>query len=64
MDVTSIHSINATNDISMNDDDKFIHQYYAPFFCQRTTKIYLLDQNMIQKNEQFFVIKNLFLIYY
>ena len=29
--VTSIHSINATNDISMNDDDNFIHKYYAPF---------------------------------
>ena len=30
-DVTSIHSINATNDISMNDDYNFIHKYYAPF---------------------------------
>ena len=30
--VTSIHSINATNDLSMKDDDNFIHKYYAPFF--------------------------------
>ena len=30
-DVASIHSINGTNDISMNDDDNFIHKYYAPF---------------------------------
>ena len=30
-DVTSIKSINATNNISMNDDDNFIHKYYAPF---------------------------------
>ena len=31
-DVTSIHFVNATNDISMNDDENFIHEYYAPFF--------------------------------
>ena len=30
-DVTPIHYMNATNDISMNDDDNFIHKYYAPF---------------------------------
>ena len=29
--VTSIHSINANNDISINDDDSYIHNYYAPF---------------------------------
>ena len=26
-DITSIHSINATNDIYMNDDEKVIHRY-------------------------------------
>ena len=31
MDVKSIHSINANNDISMIDDDNFIHKYYVPF---------------------------------
>ena len=31
MDVTSIQSINGTNDISMNDDENVIHKYYAPF---------------------------------
>ena len=31
MDVTSIHYINATNEISMNYDDNYIHKYYAPF---------------------------------
>ena len=30
-DVTSIQSINGTNDIYMNDDEIFIHKYYAPF---------------------------------
>ena len=30
-DITSIHYINKTNDMSMNDDDNFIHEYYAPF---------------------------------
>ena len=29
--MTPIHFINATNYISMNDDDNFIHKYYAPF---------------------------------
>ena len=31
MDVTSIQSINGTNYKSMNDDENFIHKYYAPF---------------------------------
>ena len=30
-DATSIHYINATNDISIKDYDNFIHKYYAPF---------------------------------
>ena len=30
-DVTSIHSINVANNISMNDDDSSIQKYYAPF---------------------------------
>ena len=31
MDFTYIHFINATNAIYMNDNDNFIHKYYAPF---------------------------------
>ena len=34
-DVTSINSINATNDISMNDDDNFIVKYYVPLFWSK-----------------------------
>ena len=60
MDATSIHSINATNDIYMNDDDNFIHRHCAPFFCQGTMKMYLMDYNMIHQNEQFIVIKQYF----
>ena len=30
-DVTSIQSINRTNDISINYDENMIHKYYAPF---------------------------------
>ena len=30
-DVTSLKSINATNDISMIDDENVMHKYYAPF---------------------------------
>ena len=29
--VTYIQSININNEISMNDDENFIHKYYAPF---------------------------------
>ena len=49
--VTSIHSINATNNISMYYDDNFIHKYYAPFYHQRIMQRYLLYYNMIQRNE-------------
>ena len=31
VDVTSIRSINGTNDISINEDENSIHKYYAPF---------------------------------
>ena len=34
-DVIYIHSINATNDIFMNDDENFIHKYYAPFLSSK-----------------------------
>ena len=34
----SIHSINATNDISMKDDDNFIHKYYAPYISLKNRK--------------------------
>ena len=34
-DLTPILSINATNDISMKDDDNFIHKYYAPFLSSK-----------------------------
>ena len=34
-DVTYIHYINATNDICMNDDENFIHKYYAPFLSSK-----------------------------
>ena len=35
MDITYIHSINANNDIYVNDDDKYIHKYYAPFLSSK-----------------------------
>ena len=34
-DVTNIHSINATNNISMNNDEHCIHRYYAPFLSSK-----------------------------
>ena len=38
VDVTSIHYINETNYISMNDDENFIHKYYAPFLPSRNNE--------------------------
>ena len=34
-DFTSIHSINATNNISMNDDENLIHKYNAQFLISK-----------------------------
>ena len=41
----------------MNDDENFIHKYYAPFYHQRIINMYPLDHNIIQQNEEFVVIK-------
>ena len=49
-DVTYIHSINATNDTSMNNDDNYMHKYYAPFLSSNNHKYFLLYYNMIQPN--------------
>ena len=34
-DVTSIHSINETNDISMNYDENYMQKYYATFLSSK-----------------------------
>ena len=34
-DVTYIHSINATNEISVNYYDKYMHKYHAPFLSSK-----------------------------
>ena len=61
-DVTKIHSINATNDKYINDDDNYMHKYYARVYHQIIMKMYLLDQNMTKQNEYFILIKTLFWI--
>ena len=33
--VTSTHSINSNNEISMNDDENFVHKYYGSFFSSK-----------------------------
>ena len=43
----------------MNDDDNFIHKYYPLFYHQRTMKMYLLNENIIQLNEESVIIKTL-----
>ena len=50
VDIKSINSINETNQISINDDENYIHEYYAPFYYQITMNMYLQDQNMIHQN--------------
>ena len=35
MDVASINYTITTNKISMNDDENFIHKYYAPFWLSK-----------------------------
>ena len=37
-DVTSIHSINATNYISINYDENSIHKYYAPCLSSKNNE--------------------------
>ena len=37
-DVTSIQSMNRTNDISINEDEIFIHKYYAPFLPSKNNE--------------------------
>ena len=52
-DVTSIDYINETNDTSMM---KILSiNMMQHFICQITMNMYLLDQNMIQKDEYFFL---------
>ena len=34
-DSTSIHYINATNDISVNGDNNYTHKYYVPFLSSK-----------------------------
>ena len=34
-DTASIHAINWTNNISINDDDNYIHKSYAPFLSSK-----------------------------
>ena len=63
-DVTSIQSINRSNDTSMHNDENLSINIMQRFNNKIIMNMYLLDQNMIQQNEEYVVIKTLFLIYY
>ena len=54
---TCIRYKNKTNDISKNYDVKSPINTMHHFYRQITTKIYFQEQNMIQKNAEFVVIK-------
>ena len=63
-DVTSIQSINRSNDTSMHNDENVSINIMQRFNHKKIMNMYLLDQNMIQQNEEYVVIKILFWIYY
>ena len=48
----------------MKDDDNLSINIMHHFYHQQSIKMYLMDDNMIQLNEEFVVIKKLFWIYY
>ena len=48
----------------MNDDDNLSINIMNHFYHQIIMNMYILDQNMIQRKEEFVVIKASFLIYY
>ena len=64
VDVTSIQYINGTNEIYMNADEKVSIKIMHHFYNQRIMKMYPPDQNIVQRNEEYSVIKIIFLIYY
>ena len=50
MDVTYIHSINENNNVSMNDDDNYIHKYYATFLSSNNNEdVFLVSENCSYK---------------
>ena len=62
-DVICIYSTNETNDIYMNNYGISTNNIYH-YYHQRSMKMYLKKQNMIQKNKEFIVRNTSFLIYY
>ena len=62
-DITWIHYIKATTDISMNEDEHFIHKYYAPFVLSKNHED--VFSGLVYDSAQWTVChhKTLFLIY-
>ena len=58
---TSIHSINATNEISMNDDDNFMHKYYAPFLSSKNHADVSYGSEHVSSKRRFCCHKNIIL---
>ena len=61
MDVISIHSINETNHISMNDDNNYIHKYYAPFLSSKNHKDISLGSDYDSDKQKVHCQKNIIL---
>ena len=49
VDFTCINYTNETNDISMNDDEKFSINIMHYFYSQMSIKMYLQEHNMISE---------------
>ena len=58
-DVTSIHFINATIDISTNDDETFIYKYYTPFLLSKNHEYISSGSEYDFKKWTVHVIKNI-----
>ena len=61
---TSINYINITNDISMNDDENFIHKYYTPFLSSKNHEDLLSGSFYDSAKRTVSCHKKLFWIYY
>ena len=64
VDVTSIHSINVNKSISMNNDEHFIHKYYAPFLSSKNHEDVSYRSEYDSSKRKFRNHKALFWIYY
>ena len=62
--VASIHYINATNGIFINDDDNYMHKYYAPYLSSKNNEDLSSGSEYDSAKRRVHRNKTLFWIYY